>query len=136
MQVSGQDFTFTNLANLATQGTYNFKVWLTYPSDPLNQNDTTSRLVEQLPNPVLTLPWIENFETCPDTTIISNTIGISTLDAWDAHLQPNARLRTFAGATFNHGGNRSMTVDAIRSGSTKNEDLDCDAQHVILFGHG
>ena len=120
---AGQDFTFSNLANLAPQGTYNVKVCLTYPSDPLNQNDTTFRVVEQLPNPVITLPWIENFESCPDTTVVSNTIGISTLDAWDAHLQENTRLRTFAGAPFNHGGNRSMTVDAIRSGTTKNEDL-------------
>ena len=119
----GQDFTFSKLANLAAQGSYNVKAWLTYPSDPLKQNDTTSRVVEQLPNPILTLPWIENFETCPDTTVVSNVTGISTLDAWDAHLQANTRLRTFAGTPFNHGGDRSLTVDAIRSGATKNEDL-------------
>ena len=120
---TGQDFTFSKLANMAAQGTYDVKVWLTYPSDPLNQNDTTSRVVVQLTNPVLTLPWIENFENCPDTTLITNAIGISTLDAWDAQLQLNARLRTYAGAPFNHGGTRSLTVDAIRSGSTKNENL-------------
>jgi hypothetical protein len=120
---SGQDFTFIKLIDMSTPGTYSIKVWLTYPSDPLNQNDTISRMIEQLPNPVIMLPWVENFENCPDTTFISNAIGIANLDAWDAQLQLNARLRTYAGAPFNHGGTRSMTADAIRSGTPKNENL-------------
>lgn len=120
---AGQNFTFSKTANLGAAGTYSIKVWLTYAADPLNQNDTLTRVVRQLPNPVLTLPWSEGFESIPDTTILSKSIGISQLTAWDAYPQSNARIRTFAGNPFNHIGDRALTVDAIRSGASKNADL-------------
>ena len=120
---ASQDFTFSKLVDMSSPGTYNVKVWLTYAADPFKQNDTIARPVEQLSNPIIALPWNENFESCSDTTLISNAIGMAQLDAWDAHLQPNTRLRSFAGDPFCHGGNRSLTVDEIRSGAIKNADL-------------
>lgn len=120
---AGQNFTFSQTANLATAGTYSVKVWLTYASDPNVQNDTIIKVVRQLINPAITLPWTEGFESIRDTTITGKTIGISQLQAWDAYPQSNARIRTFAGQPFTHDGDRALTVDAIRSGTSKNADL-------------
>ncbi|HSF89378.1 MAG TPA: S8 family serine peptidase, partial [Saprospiraceae bacterium] len=120
---SGQDFTFSDSANLAATDAYTIKVWTSYLSDPLHQNDTLMKQIHHLPNPVVSLPWSESFESCPDTMIISNLIGLPALNAWDAYLQPNARIRTFAGDTFCYAGNNALTVDAIRSGTNKTADL-------------
>ena len=88
-----------------------------------DRNDTLIFRLHHLPNPVVSLPWSESFESSPDTTIISDLIGLPMLHAWDAYLQPNARIRTFAGDTFCYSGHHALTVDAIRSGANKTADL-------------
>ena len=120
---TGQNFTFSKTANLSAAGTYVIKVWLTYASDPFPLNDTVSLTIRQLPNPTVTLPWTEGFENASDTTILGKTIGMSQLVAWDAYPQSNARIRTFAGNPFTYNGNRALTVDAVRSSSSKTADL-------------
>jgi len=120
---TGQDFTFNDSANLAATGAYTIKVWSTYLSDTLHLNDTLIVRLHHLPNPVVSLPWSESFESSPDTTITSDLIGLPMLHAWDAYLQPNARIRTFAGDTFCYSGHHALTVDAIRSGANKTADL-------------
>ncbi len=120
---TSQDFTFVKLVNLSSPGTYYIQVWLSYSSDTFPQNDTLEVTLHHLTNPVITLPWIEDFENSPDTTIISNVFGWPSLEPWDAYLQSNARIRTFAGDPFSHSGTRALTIDAIRSGSSKNADL-------------
>lgn len=117
------DYTFTKLADMAATGTYTLKVWVTYASDPLHQNDTITKIIHHLPNPALTLPWTENFDAIPDATIIASSIGLPQLAAWDAYLQPNARVRSFAGDPFSHSGGRAMTVDAIRTQANKSANL-------------
>ena len=120
---AGQNFTFSTTADLAATGAYKLKVWTTYLSDTLHQNDTLIIQLHHLPNPVVSLPWTESFENTPDTTIISSQVGLPALNTWDAYLQPNARIRTFAGDTFSYAGHHALTVDAIRSGTNKSADL-------------
>ncbi len=120
---TGQNFTFTKLADLSAPGLHTIKAWLSYPPDPFSQNDTLTIQIRQLPNMEITLPWQESFESIPDTTIISKRIGLPELDEWDAYLQANARIRSFAGNPFCHGGSKALTVDAIRSSTTMTADL-------------
>jgi hypothetical protein len=118
-----QDFDFSIPADLSTPGHYVIKVWLSYVSDLFKQNDTLTKEIRQISNPVITLPWAEGFEGSADITLESSHTGITQLDPWDIILEENTRLRTFAGTPFCHSGARAMTVDAIRSGPTSEADI-------------
>jgi hypothetical protein len=119
----GINYTFPNTINLSNTGTYDIKVWLTYAADTRHENDTIAKVIRHLTNPMITLPWNEDFNAIPDTTYTSNRTGLTGLTFCDVSMQPNARVRTFAGLPFCHSGERALTVDAIRSGSTKTADL-------------
>ncbi len=118
----GADFTFIKLADFSSPGTYHIKVWTTYPTDPFPENDTLRITIHQLPNPAVTLPWSEGFESAADTTVLSNAEGISGEEGMDIHLTNGTRLRTFAGIPFCHGGQRAITIDAVKTGSSKYAD--------------
>jgi hypothetical protein len=120
---SGTDFSFVKPANLNSPGTYNIKAWLTYPSDPFHENDTIKVKLSQLSNTVITLPWAEGFEGTSDTILLSSISGISGLQSADIHLANGARLRTFAGTDFCKTGQRSITLDAVRTSSSKAGDV-------------
>jgi hypothetical protein len=116
---SGTDFSFTKPADLSATGTYHIKAWSTFPSDPFHENDTLKITLHQLANPVVTLPWNEGFESAADTTELSTVSGVPGLAEMDVHLANGARLRTFAGTSFCHSGVRAITIDAVRTGSSK-----------------
>ncbi|MEO7925798.1 MAG: S8 family serine peptidase, partial [Saprospiraceae bacterium] len=120
---SGKIFTFNQTANFSTTGMYAIRIWTTYASDPLHLNDTLSIHIEHLPNSVITLPWLENFDSEPDVQILDDRIGLPGLDAWDAQLQSTTRVRTFAGTPFCHSGQRALTVDATQNSASKNANL-------------
>ncbi|HZV69793.1 MAG TPA: S8 family serine peptidase [Saprospiraceae bacterium] len=120
---AGNNFKFTQPANLSATGDYNIRVWTNYASDPLHQNDTISTTIRHLPNPVITLPWTEDFESVPDVQVLNNQTGLPGLDKWDADLDPTARIRTFAGSPFCHSGERALTVDATQNDLSKNANL-------------
>ncbi len=67
---TGQYFSFTQTADLSSGGTYEIKVWTTYPSDLFHENDTLFFLIKHLLNPAVTLPWDEDFELVANTQII------------------------------------------------------------------
>ncbi|HJW28521.1 MAG TPA: S8 family serine peptidase, partial [Saprospiraceae bacterium] len=120
---TSQNFTFSKTADLSAPGTYRIKVWTTFASDPFHENDTLIVTVRQLDNPTITLPWSNGFESLADTSVISNLIGINGLNAADIQLQSGARVRTYAGSPFCFAGQRAMTMDAIRTGSSKNNEV-------------
>jgi len=117
------NFSFTSPADLSSIGNYSLKVWSTYTSDPFHENDTLKVKRSQLPNDVLTLPWTEGFESTMDTAVLSNVSGITGLEKLDVYLTNGARVRTFGGSTFCNSGQRSLTLDAVRTGSSKAGDV-------------
>ena len=76
-----------------------------------------------LPNPAITLPWSDDFETAPDVKVLSSVTGLPGLDTWDALLEPTCRIRTFAGTPFCRSGQRALTIDATQNVTSKNGNL-------------
>ncbi len=120
---AGQNFSFTQTADLSATGSYNIRIWTTYVSDPFPRNDTIDITIDHLANLQLTLPWSEDFESIPDTQVLSDRIGLPGLDAWDAELEQTCRIRTFAGSPFCHSGERALSVDATQNVSSKKGSL-------------
>lgn len=120
---TSQSFSFSQTADLSATEDYNVMAWITYPSDPFHQNDTTTTTIVHLQNPLLSLPWNEGFELIPDTQFISSSIGLANLNAWDVILQDTARIRTFAGTPFHHTGERALTMDAVRNVSAESGEV-------------
>ena len=117
------NFTFGKPVDLSQIGTYTLKVWTTYAADPFFENDTLRSTIRQLANPMVALPWNEDFESTPDTIVLSDQNGMNGLEPLDIHLTSGARLRTHAGTPFCHDGMRAVTVDAVRTGSSKSGDM-------------
>lgn len=118
---TNQNFYFTKTADLSAPGTYNIVVWTTFASDPFHENDTLKIKVTQLDNGIVTLPWSTDFELLPDTSVIKSLVGLPHGENIDLYVQPGARIRTFAGNNFCNSGNRALTMDAIRTGASKND---------------
>jgi hypothetical protein len=112
---TSQVFSFTQTADMSALQTFDIKVWVSYNQDPYSENDTLFTTISHLPNPAIVLPWNENFENAIDTTFLNSTSGMAELDAWDAMLGNNCRVRTFAGSPFAHEGQRALTADAVRN---------------------
>jgi len=65
----------------------------------------------------LTLPWVEDFETCTGITSYSNNASyIDGLPEWTYEKTEVGRLRFSAGAEFCYSGNYAATLDASPSG--------------------
>lgn len=120
---TGSVFKFNQPVDLSATGNYNIRVWTTYVSDPLHQNDTININIQHLPNPLIILPSSEDFESIPDVQVLNSRTGLPGLDACDAGLEPNCRVRTFAGSPFCHSGDRALTVDATQNSSSKKGNL-------------
>ena len=88
----GQSFSFTQLANLSALDTYTIKVWTTYAQDNHKMNDTILSTIIHLPNPVISLPWNEDFENTIDTIFRKSTTGLTDLSGWDVTLGDNCRI--------------------------------------------
>lgn len=118
---ASQNFTFTTSADLSVTGNYELKVWTTYVSDPFPLNDTIVYHLKHIPNPVVTFPWREDFDTIPDIQILESAIPMAGLNSWDALLNNEGRIRTFAGDPFMYSGSRALTIDASRNAGSSGE---------------
>lgn len=116
-------YNFSQQANFSSPGLYTIKAWISYANDTRHDNDTIFSEVFHLTNPVIVLPWEEDFESMPPAFITKATIGGPLGDAWDALPGSGARVRTFAGSSFSHSGLRALTVDAVSNGNPVNADL-------------
>lgn len=111
-------FTFSQTANLAALGAYQLEAWCAVPSDLDPSNDSVALEVIQLPNDPVTLPFCQDFEMAPDTTIVGNYIGVPGVRELDLETtDPNSgRLRT--GTGFSNSGTKAITLDRNPSGAT------------------
>ncbi len=113
---------FTGL-NFSAAGDYNIlAVVKNATTDPVAQNDTLQTTIRQLPNPAITLPFVENFESAPVFEVTGSTTGLPGLNRWDLRTStPFGRARSFVNTGIALNGNRAITLDVLKfvvSGNT------------------
>lgn len=105
-------YTFTTTADLSTAGIYVIKAWVKKSGDTQPLDDTVSVTIKNLPNPLLTLPQTDDFETAIVKEYTVNTIGLDSIDKVDFKTNSvRGRARTFVNTGIAHGGNRAITLD-------------------------
>jgi hypothetical protein len=108
------DYTFATPANLSAQGTYTLQVWVSYPGDPDQGNDTLTTVVKQLSNAPITLAssYTEGFESTSVGTYYSYTMGFTGDDRCDFSANStDGRARTYVDEGMCHSGNRCAILD-------------------------
>ncbi|MCF0040781.1 S8 family serine peptidase [Dyadobacter fanqingshengii] len=116
------DFTFNKEANMLTPGSYPMKVLVKYSGDPVEGNNLLTKTFKQLPNPVLTLPYFQNFESVAGQQIIADKEEVVGADAYVfTKSTADGRLRTFVEPVAAYSGSKALTVDAQNATTTSNE---------------
>ncbi|TCJ14318.1 T9SS type A sorting domain-containing protein [Flaviaesturariibacter flavus] len=110
---------FATTANLAAAGTYTITAVVKHAStDTHVANDTAVRVLRQLVNAPLTLPFTDNLEGLGAGTYDADTVGLPGGDRYDyQHASTSARLRTVPGSGFTRSGSRAFTLDQARGDS-------------------
>jgi len=116
---SAYNYTFSNANSydFSAPGSYNIKIWIDYPGDPQQINDTLITTIKQLQNdPVVLNPsYTEGFESATVQSHNSATTGFDGLDRSDFNnSNSNGRARTFVNTGFARTGNRCITLDQVR----------------------
>ncbi|MHA4807769.1 S8 family serine peptidase [Flavitalea flava] len=110
------NYAFSQPFDFSTPGTYQLQIWVVYPGDPQQGNDTLTATIKQLPNDPVTLNqgFTEDFETASAGEYTFPTLGLDGLDRWDFRTNnSNGRIRTFVNTGFARSGNRSATLDQV-----------------------
>jgi hypothetical protein len=118
-------YTFSVPANLSVVGEYPLTVSVSYPGDVIAANDTLKTIIKQLDNPAinLTTDFIDNIETAPVQSYTTRQTGLTGLDRYDfVGSTSSGRIRTFVNSGIAYSGNRALTLDADRPGSTTTTD--------------
>lgn len=106
-------YIFTAAYDFSAAGTYNIEAWVKQTGDVRVNNDTAVKIVKQLLNDPVVLPFTESFESATVATYQSNTTGLSGLDRCDfLGNNTNSRARTFVNTGFAKTGTKSITLDA------------------------
>ncbi len=105
-------YSFVQTANLSAAGIYQIKAWVKKTGDIQVLDDTVSITIKNIPNPPVTLPVLEGFETALAKDYIVNTIGLDGIDRVDFKTNTErGRARTFVNTGFAYTGNRAVTLD-------------------------
>ena len=126
--IAGHDtsnYSFVTPYDFSAAGTYNLKVWVSYPSDTLNANDTLSAVIKNLQNDTISLnpSYTEGFESAAAATYTAATMGFTGLDRCDFFTSnSNGRARTFINTGIARTGNRSAMLDQIQYSVTSTAD--------------
>jgi hypothetical protein len=91
-------------------GNYSVKAWISAASDTRKKNDTIVKVIRQLDNAAMTLPYAEGFETNPFTESDS-AVGLPGLDKYDFYPVGTARVNTFGSQVLAPQGKRAITID-------------------------
>ncbi|MDB5192467.1 MAG: family serine peptidase, partial [Segetibacter sp.] len=107
--------TFSGL-NFSPVGTYNITaVVKNVASDPIAINDTMRKVVQQLPNDPITVPYVENFDAAPAFEAIQADTGLTSLPIWDLYsTTPFGRVRSFVNSGIARSGSRALTLDVAK----------------------
>ncbi|MGZ8523159.1 MAG: S8 family serine peptidase, partial [Chitinophagaceae bacterium] len=111
------NYTFTTPVDMSAIGTYDLKVSVSYPGDPVVQNDTLRKTFKQLDNPLidLTTPFIDDIEAGAIQSHTSRQTGLIGLDRYDfATTTAFGQIRTFINSGIAYSGSKALTLDADR----------------------
>lgn len=111
--------TFAATVDLSAVGAYTIDAYTALPSDGQAANDSSSVVISQLGNPVVTLPYCESFEGMSNYSVQNTTVGLAGATEWDFETDvPNeGRIRSEAGAGFANTGTQALTMDINPSGN-------------------
>lgn len=119
-------YSFTTGYDFSNVGNYNIKVWINYPGDTAQSNDTMTftNAVMHLPNdPIVMNPtFTEGFESATEQTYYNGTIGFNGVDRCDFYSTNRGRARTFIDAAMVRTGNRAVTLDQDTSKTSSSAD--------------
>lgn len=94
--LSGQTFAWTipsSFLSLSQPGDYQIECWLKAQGDLIPGNDTLRYSLRILPNPAITLPWSQNFEsTGTSWHFLSQQTGLPGMEALDFQSRNGARI--------------------------------------------
>ena len=96
--------------DFSVSGNYSVKAWISAVVDTRKRNDTIVKVIRQLDNPALVLPFSEGFETNPFTESDS-AVGLPGLDKYDFYPVGTARVNTFGSRVLAPQGKRAITID-------------------------
>jgi hypothetical protein len=109
-------YTFATGYDFSNVGNYNIKVWINYPGDTAQNNDTskvTNAVMHLQNDPIVMNPFFtEGFESADVQTWNYGITGFKGLDRCDFYSSSvNGRARTFVDAAMVRTGNRAVTLD-------------------------
>ena len=117
-------YNFVTTANLSAIGTYNLKVSVSYPGDPVPKNDTLIKTFKQLDNAFidLTTEFLDDLETAAVQTHTTQQTGLVGLDRYDfKSTTAFGQIRSFINSGIAYSGSKALTLDVDRftaAGST------------------
>lgn len=107
-----RQYTFTTTADFSATGVYTIKAWVKRTGDTQVVDDTITVTIKHLPNPLVTLPVVDGFETALANEYLVNTTGIDGVDRVDFKANTaRGRARTFVNTGFALNGSKSVTLD-------------------------
>lgn len=108
-------YTFAAPADMSAIGSYDLKVAVSYPGDPVTANDTVTAQYRQLDNPVIDLVtgFLDDMEVAPIQEYNFAQIGLAGLDRYD-FISSNklGRVRSFVNTGIAYSGSKALTLDA------------------------
>ncbi len=110
-------YSFIIPVDLSAAGSYDLKVIVSYPGDPVAKNDTVQKAYKQLDNPLidLTTDFFDDIEGAAIQTYKSPQMGLQGLDRYDFVSSTTfGQLRTFVNSGIAYSGNKALTLDADR----------------------
>jgi hypothetical protein len=110
-------YNFVTPANLSAIGSYNLKVSVSYPGDPVAKNDTLVKTFKQLDNPFidLTIEFLDDIESAAVQTHTTQQTGLLGLDRYDfKSTTVFGQIRSFINSGIAFSGSKALTLDADR----------------------
>ncbi|HOY96323.1 MAG TPA: T9SS type A sorting domain-containing protein, partial [Catalimonadaceae bacterium] len=119
-----QAITLPQTLNLLSPGQYPVEFWLVSTGDVNSGNDSLTTSISVFPNPVLSLPWQNSFETSPDFSVTSTSLGLPGNASFDFTSTNGARISSVLKQPQEILGTHSLILDKERiDGTTGNSDL-------------
>ena len=110
-------YNFVATANMSAIGSYNLKVSVSYPGDPVPKNDTLVKTFKQLDNAFidLTTEFLDDLETAAVQTHTTQQTGLVGLDRYDfKSTTAFGQIRSFINSGIAYSGSKALTLDVDR----------------------
>ena len=116
-------YSFTPTASFSSSGVYNITAWVKRTGDNFPTDDTARLTIRNLSNPILTLPFTDDFESASENTY-GNSMGIDGDDHVDiATSSSRGRARTFVNTGLAYSGSKAITLDQYPFGALNSDSL-------------